>query len=381
MLRDRRVITGAFIMPVVLIFLMMQLFGFIGSSVQKQRRSMIYVVESKVPNRLVDQLKSDPEAHIKFVADEAAGKKLVESGEAKLVLSFPPTFDQDLKNGSANVKAIYDSSETTSQIVLSVFQGRVEHFNMETLKATLKAKGLPESLTEALKVDKVDMAPEKKGSELLIGLLPYMIVLWAFYGGFSIVGDMVAGEKERGTLETLLISPASRSEIALGKFFALALVCLISSMTSLLGLGLASVIKPQGSREMFESGMSLSIGTIAQMLAVLVPLVLFFAAILLAVSAWAKNMRECQTFLTLVSFVVLLPAIFSQVIGLTDMAKQTWVMFTPVLNAAVCLRQAIQGKPDTTILLATILSSLVLAGIGVAIVVRLFKREQILVRT
>src|SRR5688572_33407948 len=107
---------------------------------------------------------------------------------------------------------------------------------------------------------------------MVVSLLPYMIILWAFYGGMGIVGDLVAGEKEKNTLETLLIAPVRRTQIVLGKFYALSVVCLLSSVSSIIGLALYAAMRPPGSAELLKGGLGLNPATIGIVLLVLLPM-------------------------------------------------------------------------------------------------------------
>jgi len=235
---------------------------------------------------------------------------------------------------------------------------------------------------ETVKIDQhdVQVGEKKDVSEMIVTLLPYLIVIWAFYGGMSIASDLVAGEKEKNTLETLLISPVRRTWIVIGKFLALSTVCLISSMSSLVGLGILSFVPINGVKEMFKSGFGLSPMSAILILVLMVPMVAVFASLLIGISSYAKNARESQTYLTQASFVVILPAIFSQFIGFTDYSSAVWVNLIPVLNTANNIRLALLGKPDFTGIGITIGVSLVLAAIALRVTVRLFNREEVLVR-
>jgi len=218
-------------------------------------------------------------------------------------------------------------------------------------------------------------------SDILVGFLPYLIVIWAFFGGMNIAGDLVAGEKEKQTLETLLITPLTRTQVVMGKLLALAAICLTSSMASLLGLGIYAILKPKGSELILANGLGISAMTILLTLVLLIPLVILFASLLILASSYAKNVREAQTYLGLGSFVVMLPAIFSQFIGFTDYGRTVWIHFVPVLNTANNLRMILQGKPDFAGIGYTVVTGLILGGIATVVVVWMFNREELLVRS
>jgi sodium transport system permease protein len=169
-----------------------------------------------------------------------------------------------------------------------------------------------------------------------------------------------------------MISPVSRTQIAFGKFLALASICFLSGILVFVGIGVAAAQKH------LAMGVSLSSG--ALIIALLIPLVALFASILLTLSSFAKNTREAQTYLTSVSILVVLPAVFTQFIGFTSYANAPWLSLIPVLNTGNAIRLILLNKITASAVLTTIAVSLVLASIGLAATIKLFNREQVLTR-
>ncbi len=380
MLRDKRVVNAAFVAPVFMIIMFIFLFGFIQEKVSKKPDIKLAVVKDE-SNPLVKELQKNKSLNLTFVESVAAGRKLRDDAKVGAVVEFGPDFTDSLARGDATVTAYYDSTEPLSSIAMSVVRGLVAEMNKESVKAVLAEHRIPEKLAEPIEfVQKDEQKAEGIGGSMIIGLIPYLIVLWAFYGGFSTVSDLVAGEKERGTMETLLIAPIKRSHVALGKFFALSVICLTSSLTTLVGVMVIGLIKLDITKAMFPTGLHVSFLSIVELLGILIPLVVLFASLLLAVSAYAKNVREAQTYLTLVSFVVLMPAIFSQFIGFTGAQKEMWVRFTPILNSAVAIKEALLSNLEIVPFLITAGVSLVPGLVMLRVAVWLFSREQILTR-
>lgn len=260
-------------------------------------------------------------------------------------------------------------------------QEKIGELNRARLRDILAANGLPKEMAEPYRfVKKPLKMPEGLGSAMIVGMIPYLIVIWAFYGGFSVVTELVTGEKEKSTLETLLITPVTRTQIALGKYGALCCVCLTSSLMSLLGLIVVGLLHLPITRGLFPSGVAVSAPMLLSIAVVLVPLVALFAAVLLSISTFARNTREAQTYLTLVSFIVLMPAIFSQFIGFTDFAHAKWIPYVPVLNSATCIKDALMSKIDPFALAVTVIVSVVPAALAVRWAVWMFNREQVLTR-
>lgn len=383
MFRDRRVISGAFITPIFVIVLILMLVGFLQGTIKETKGRRVAIVNYGHESHLQNMMRANDSIKLVPVQSPEDAEKLVKDGDVRSAIVIPADFDDKVVEGAAETTVYFDPADNASQITLGIVMRDIAAFSKAALIASLKANHLSENLAEPIKVVE-KQATKAKGmgaSQAILGFLPYVIILWAFYGGFSTASDLVAGEKERGTLETLMISPISRLDIALGKYWALALVCLLSSLTSLVGILIVGLLRLPFTKDVFHDGFTVTLPALLAIFAVVIPLVGFFAGILLAVSAIAKNMREAQTYLAVLNLVVMVPAIFSQFIGFTDIGKERWVAFTPVLNAAVALRQALTGNLDGLLLAATISINIVIGLLALLLVVRLFHREQILART
>jgi sodium transport system permease protein len=284
--------------------------------------------------------------------------------------------------GQITIKEQYDPKEDTSQIAKATVEASVQPFVDQYQKVVLASVGLTRQKIHPIQYqDSPIKVGENGANSFIVGFLPYLLVLFSFSGGINFAGDIVAGEKEKSTLETLLISPVPRTQIVLGKFFALCTICLASTLCSILGLVLASVVKTGATQEMFSGGLGLTPKAVVILLILVLPLVAFFGGALIAVSSYARNNREAQTYLGALYLVVLMPAIFSQVLGFTDLASANWINFVPILNTAANMRATFQGKPNMLGVAETVLESIVLAVVMLCVAVRLFNREQVLDRT
>lgn len=375
MLRDKRVRSTAFFGPIILVVFLLFLFGSLIGNLSKPQNVRLHVV-GQSPS-LVEALRA-AKFDVIPVASVEAGKKLLTEGKARCVLDILPPVD-----GVTSVALLYDDTETLSQVAKERAKGVLGAVNQVALTEFIARNNVPARDIAPIKISDQNVAVAQEGGagEFVVQLLPYLIVIWAFYGGMSVATDLVAGEKERSTLETLLISPVSRTEIIVGKLLALGAICFASSCASLVGLGIYALAKPPGSELLFPDGLGLNFTSIGITVLVLVPLVIFFASLLLAISTYSKNTREAQTYLGIGSFIVVMPAMMSQFIGLTDFGKQLWINLVPVLNSANCIRLALMGKPDWTAVGITVVSSLVLGIAMVAVTLRLFQREEVLTRS
>jgi sodium transport system permease protein len=379
MVRDKRVLTSALIGPIFLIVVFLFLFGFLESLLARPGAHTLHVVRPLDPD--LDKPLPESEAiHVEYVASADEGRRMIRSGAAKIVLEFPEDFRKQLEaQQPLRIRAYYDPSQPLAPIMLALVERTFAEQNRKVVAEILEARGVSPELAEPIRLDREEVqVGQAAAGQMVIGILPYLIVIWAFYGGFSIVADMVAGEKEKNTLETLLITPVKRTQIAMGKFLALCVICLVSSLTSLVGVFLVAALGTPMTATLFPDGLRFTALGAAMMLLALVPMVWMFAALLLAISTMARNIREAQTYLTLVSFLVLMPAIFSQFIGYTAFARSFWISLVPVLNTASVLREALLGRAEFVPILLTVLVSSLIGAIMLWLAVRLFNREEVL---
>ncbi len=381
MVRDRRVLNGALVMPVLTIALVMMLIGSISSSVRSTPNFPMAIVGAK--DSLISQaIVRSETSKTRQVETVEEGIKLLRRQEIALLIEILPTSPGTNTNGQLQVIAHYNEGDTLSMMAVGAFRGQIQEVNSTKLKLLLQERGIDPAATEAIQLATRNVEKGSGlGSSTLIGLIPYLVVLWAFYGGMSIVADLVAGEKEKGTLETLLVSPVRRIELAWGKILALGTICLASALTNVVAILLVGAIGLPVTKELFPNGVQIQLGGAVAVLVMLIPLVAFFAGVMVSISALAKSMRECQTYLTVASFLVLLPAIFSQFADLTGLNRVAWVLWTPILNTSLAMRSALAGNPNWLNIGIAATSSLVLAGLFLAIAISLFNREEIVNRS
>lgn len=381
--RDKRILYSALLGPVLLEIFIITLFGYIKEAFSEERTHKISVVNPEAGAPVMEILEKTHKFEITVLTNATKADELLRKQKTKLVLQFPSDFKSKYEAQQApEFYAIFDPNEETSQFALGVVREVVEKAKEVEREIRIRDLALNPDRLEAYRLheEPADTGKPFAGT-WLVGFLPYLIVIWAFYGGFSIVSDLVAGEKERGSLETLLVSPVSRTAIAFGKFAALAALSFTSCVSALMGVVIMGVLNLPLTRDLFEGGLSISALSVFAIAATLVPLVVFFAGMLLSVSTFARNQREVQGYLSLLSFLVLIPAIMSQFIGYTEAATAKWLPFVPVLNTASVIRQALLEKVDWYNLGTTAAINSALAAIGLLLAIRLFSKESVLLRT
>ncbi len=243
----------------------------------------------------------------------------------------------------------------------------------------LAAREIDSGFLHPLPLDKhADLAtPSQIIFSLAGGLLPYVVILYAFLGAIYPAIDLGAGEKERQTLETLLLAPVSRTAIASGKF----LVLLSTSLTAAL-LGLTTMassvylLVPQAILEKME--LNISAGTFGLLAFLALPPAAAFSGIFLAISIYARSFKEAQNYMVPVQLLIFVPVMAGMLPGLE---LNVWLAMVPLVNISLLCREFLKGDIQMGYYALSLLSCLSLAALCVAFAVRQFHKESVLFRT
>lgn len=380
--RDRRVLVGAILLPMGLVVVISLFLGALHGFLDEPGKSEIAILDEALGKPLLNTDVAKQAFRTRSVPTLERGLALVREKQVRMLVAFEGDVAGAVGDGKpVSVKVYLDKKSLPAQLALAKLEAAAQTLNSRRRAEVLAKKRLREQDLEPIRVEAVATTEAKEfGGDVVSTLLPYLLVVFAFFGGMSLAADSVAGEKERGTLETLLVSPAGRVQIALGKLLSMAAVCLASSVSGLVGLLLVVLPGFELSKPLLKGGIHVSVGGTLASLVTMLPLVVMFAAVLTAVSAFSRNQREANTYTSAISFVVMVPAIASQFIGFTDLGSKLWIGFVPVLNSAMVIRQILMGEPNWTMFVLTMLTSCVLAGAAFVAVVSMFRRESVLFR-
>ncbi|MDE2125919.1 MAG: ABC transporter permease [Armatimonadetes bacterium] len=378
--RDKRTLWSVIISPLVVTPLLLALMGLlIGTQAQKEHDKVIRVgVVGRMPTDLQTML--TPARTIDFtpIAADRVDHAIL-SRKLSAAISLPVGAERDLAAGKAiSVPVLADEGNQDSQAAAARVTGALDAVSQQIVTMRLAARGIPADFAHPIRMVQQPLAHGgTPATAILAIMLPYVLALAAFSGGIYAAFDQVAGEKERGTLEALLVTPASRSDIVLGKFTAVVSASILSSVLSVVGMILAFSIPGKAMSWLSQGGLRLSLPAIATTLAVILPLAVLFAALLLAVSTFARNQKEAQTYMAPLFMMVVLPAMASMFIG-TDAG--IGMAFAPVLNVALIIKQALSGAYHPVFIATAILSSSVYASVALRFATRLFNKESVLLK-
>jgi len=279
----------------------------------------------------------------------------------------------------------YDQADPFAPIAASRVRGVLEAYLERVVRDKFEELGMLEELeaaTPPLTVDVRDVATgESLGRMILSRLLPYFMVLAILTGAMGLGAEITAGEKERSTIATLLVSQLSRTEIVLGKFLTVLTVSLTSSLLSAVGLLIGvrffgGALTPTASSS--AAVFSLDLPALGWMLVVLVPLAVILAALVIIVGTYARSQKEASTYLLPIYMVIVLVGMMSMTGGISFEGTRYLI---PVANALYALQGIIVGELVTMNILYTLGANVVCGGLLIAAAVRLFKREAVLFRS
>ena len=251
-------------------------------------------------NNLKLLLRSDDDLNAGDTLPEATAR-WVRDGSFDAVVIFPDDFSLPQPDNAAStkkVKVLYNVASDESQIALNRVTNILGRWKADWVSKSLEASGVDLKMLEPFGLDDVDLAPERtREAAFWSKMLPFIMLVWAMTGAFYPAIDLVAGEKERGTLETLLCSPALRSEIVWGKLGA---VASFSMLTAMLNAGSMLVTSSFVFQQIAVGGATVGAPPIVPMLwlfVALIPLSCLFSALALAVAAMARSSKEGQYYL------------------------------------------------------------------------------------
>lgn len=373
-IRDTRTFLMVVIMPLFLYPVLFIGMGYYMNIEKKKEKEIIYTVGIVNPD-------SSPE----FMACIKKNKRIktIEGKNPEEMFKnrgVESVIEIKSKRKIAEYLIYYDGADRESKSALNRIKGILSDYKKETVEKRLAREGLSEKILEPFTVEEHNLATaERMGGFLLGTLIPYLLIIVSFSGAMHTSSDIVTGEKERRTLETLLVTNVKRGEVVTGKICTIFIISFITGVSALIGLILT-----------FYTGFSVTSGTNAMgafsipwssvllMLVVLLPLLWLFSSLLLTIGSIAKNMKEADTNSTYLLFFVIMLAVFS----IMRLTSPGWkLFFIPVLNTAILQQQILIGKFNIFSFSSTIGSSLLYAFIVFLLAKSIFEKEEILYRS
>ncbi len=385
-LRDRRTVVSMVVVPVLVMPLLTIGLGVLSVALFGQamlERPAVMVLGAEDSPQILAALRQNDAIRIvpakRDYADEILSRRI------RAAVEIPQDFDAAVVRGDpATVRIYLYEGELKSGFGADKLRQFFTDYRERMVRRSLDARQIPRSLVEPFRVEQTNVAtPEMVGGALLGGLVPYFVVLFCVTGAMYPAIDLTAGEKERGTIETILCSPVSRVHLVLGKFLMVLTASLFAAALSLASMALtfsgakaivAGVAQPGAA----ALQMRISPPAIAAVFLMIVPLAVFFSAALLTIALFAKSYKEAQSYLAPLLTVIIVPAVISLLPGVELNAPLALV---PVLNTSLVSKEIVSGAYHWTYILLIFASSCVYAAVALWMAIRMFQREEVLFRT
>ena len=281
-------------------------------------------------------------------------------------------------NAMGKVEVYYKSSDLMSKAKNRIYNA-LEIYKNEVVSERLSEFNVDKGLLEPLDIINKDMSTKKETiGKAVGGLIPYMLVIFIFLGAMYPAIDLGAGEKERGSLETLLSSPATKFEITVGKLMVVSLAGMVSGLISVVGISapiyLLGNIPDQIKSTVLEI---ISPFIIVSVIILMIPIAIFFASMLLSISFYARSFKEAQSLMGPLNIVIIVPLMLTLGPGI-EIDHITALI--PLINVGLLTKEILAGSAQPIYFIETLSSLLFFAAIGIRFSVYWFNKENTIFR-
>ncbi len=380
--RDRRTLITMIVLPLVLFPLIFGLSFTVQKSLaeeaQEKELKVGLIVEGNQAAELIAAVEATPKLSlIRGIALEDTAS-LIRNDSLDLILRIDASFDSALVRFESARAMIYYLG-TEDDAVRKRLEAPILAYEQTVLAQRMQALSISPATVDPVNIDTShDLATtQEQIGKLAGGFLPYIFVLFSFIGCMYPAIDLFTGEKERGTMETLLTLPVNRLDLLVGKMIVVATSGVVSALVGIISLlvSLQFLDIPDMLREpLLDMAKPLTIGLLLLMI---IPLAVFFAGVLIPVATYAKNFKEAQSLITPLNVGVIVPAAIGLMPGIE---LNVGTALIPILNVALASKEMLAGTVDFGLLALVFLSLIALAAVSVVLSVKMFGRESNIMR-
>lgn len=386
-------IFSLFILPLIIMVGMFGLMGMLmGNMVSEVEEHVATVYVQNAPEEVKSIINESGYlnvADVTYLAEDASAEEIAEirasilAGEADLLINFDTEFMalaaayKEAGDTIPQVTIGYNSSRNYSNAAASNFDNMV----LAPLETGLLQNrfGNLDLLTVFNTNSDLIIDEEKAGGEFLAMMLPYMMVIMLFASAMSVCIDAIAGEKERGTMASMLLSPVKRSSIVYGKLFALSLLSMLSAMvyagSAIFGMPLMT--KGMGAEaDALPMNLSLTVPQAIQLIVLMVTLVLLFVAVICLLSVFAKTVKEASSYVMPLQMVVMVVGFMIMLSNNDNPERSTYAI--PVYGTAVAVQRIVTTEISMLEFGLSAVSNLLCTVVIVLAISQVFKNEKVM---
>ena len=384
MIRDRRTIFMMVVMPLVVIpLLATTAIKLTQSQIEKakDKELRVAVIGETAAPELFKRLSKEENFFLVTMTNADSARAMTAEQTLDGVVIIPQDFSEFVEGDKqATIRLIFKSSESLNAARRRI-ETIIDQYDREIVNERIGRLQLDETLFDAIAIEREDVAStEEKFAENAGGFLPYIFIIFGFMGSIYPALDLGAGEKERGTLETILSSPASRFDIVMGKFLVVVLFSIATAFLAMLGvLIMVYQFLPTIETNITQTVMDmLGPRRIFIIMSMVLPVSAFFAAVALAISIFARSFKEAQSMMAPLNIIIILPAMIGMLPGFKLSAITAAI---PILNLSLATKAILGGSADPILIAEVYLSLFFLAGVSIYGCAKWFNREETLFRS
>jgi sodium transport system permease protein len=387
-IRDRRTLISTIIVPLLMFPVLTVGFGAATVSLlnkaEKETPKVIVRGGADSPHVLADLKKFDG---LQFVDSTPDWKDRIVNKEVGAAVEIPEGFETSLARQISGTIKIYNyKNEIKSEFAANHVERALKKYSDNIVRDRLAAKNLAASVLNPFEIKQENVAPpEKVGGAAIGGFLGYFVIVLCLQGAMYPAIDLTAGEKERGTMETILSSPISRVHLVLGKFFLILTAALVTAALSVTSMGVSfwgsqkfHAFDTGSASDAGSSPLHISVGAILSVFLMALPLAVMFSAALLTIALFARSHKEAQSYIAPLMFIVIIPAIAAMLPGVELTPKFALI---PILNVSLLCKDLIAGTYHWNLIAIIFGSTCFYAAIALFLAVKMFQRESVLFRS
>lgn len=296
------------------------------------------------------------------------------AGDINVALIIPSEYSEDFLSGStATVQLVFDSTRQSANPDIARARNALENYSEYLGVLRLSLRGVSPEVLRAVQIEELDTATPQSQALIFVSMLPYFIIFAIFNGASPVIVDATAGERERGSLEPLLINPLPRGWFAIGKMLSAMPFATFNLLITLAGF--AAIFNLLPVEELVGVQLGLDLGALASVFLICLPIVFLACAIQTLIASFTKTTKEAGTYLP---FIGLIPSLPGLALAFLPVKPALWTMLIPTFGQQILINQFLRYEPiSSTNIIVSALLTILLSIVITFIAIKLYEGERI----
>jgi sodium transport system permease protein len=297
------------------------------------------------------------------------------AGDINVALIIPEDYREDFSAGNtAKLQLVLDSTRQSAMPDISRTRSVLKNYGEYIGLLRLSLRGISPEVTRVIQLEETDTATPQSKALIFLSMLPYFIIFAIFNGASPVITDATAGERERGSLEPLLINPIPRGWIAIGKMLS-AMPFAITNLIITLG-GFAAIFRVLPVEDLLGVQIGINLGTLFAIFLICLPIVFLACAIQTLIASFTKTTKEAGTYLP---FIGLIPSLPGLALAFLPVKPALWTMLIPTFGQQILINQFLRFEPISSMNVVVSATLTILLSIVITyLAIRLYKGERII---